>query len=200
MPDYTQLPQQARGLTLVGLMRDAADVKRYHTHRVLRQQTIGAHSFNMLLLLDQVAPRARKEVFQAIMHHDLPELMTGDVPAPIKRLHPELKVMMQEAEEDLTPLYRELHLTVGEEQLVKFCDTMELVLWCLEEWQMGNRYVKACIVNGLTWLWETPVTIGDSVVAQMELLQNVSRQAFHLDAINGDDLPFTIWSKINERE
>lgn len=196
MPNTTDLDKQARGLTRVGIMRDAAEVKRYHTQRTLRQQTLGAHSFNMLLLVDQLAPMARKEVWQAVMHHDLPELFTGDMPAPIKRLHPELKVIMQEAEEDLTPLYRELHLTVGEEQLVKFCDTMELTLWCLEEWQMGNRYVKACIVNGITWMWEAPMALGDSADAQLELLHSVSEQAFRLRAIVDTDFSANSWSRM----
>ena len=194
MPDYNAIPPRATGLVLATLFRDAAEVKRYHTQRTLRQQTIGAHSFNMLLLLDQVAPGARKEVWQAVMHHDLPELFTGDMPAPIKRLHPELKVVMQEAEEDLVPLYRDLFLTVAEERLVKFCDTLELVLWCMEELRMGNICVKVCIVNGITWLWSTPIDLGDTAQAQYSILRAVTREAFVIGAIAENLLPVNSWS------
>jgi 5'-deoxynucleotidase YfbR-like HD superfamily hydrolase len=141
-------------LTEATLYRDAADVKRYHTRRVTREQSVGAHSFNMLMLVNMVAPDARKEVFVAIMHHDLPELMTGDIPAPIKRMHDMLGPIMDQLESELAPLYRDCGLTSEEEHLVKWADRMELVLWCLEEFRLGNRYCAETAERGLTWILE----------------------------------------------
>jgi 5'-deoxynucleotidase YfbR-like HD superfamily hydrolase len=138
--------------TTVKLFRDASDVQRYHTHRTIRQQTVGQHSFGLMVLVRLLVPQARKEVFLAAMHHDLPEFMTGDIPAPIKREHPTLSVLMGEIEAELAPLYHDFGLTPGEERLLKWCDYMELVLWCVEEQNMGNRGIKPIIVKGLTWL------------------------------------------------
>jgi 5'-deoxynucleotidase YfbR-like HD superfamily hydrolase len=137
------------------LYRDAADVQRYHTRRVHRVQTVGAHSFNMMMLVNQVCPDARKEVFVAVMHHDLPELMTGDIPAPIKKMHDLLGPLMDTIEAGLAPLFRDCGLTAEEERLVKWADRMELVLWCLEEFRMGNTYCGETASKGLMWILES---------------------------------------------
>lgn len=136
------------------LMRDAAAVKRYHTQRTIRQQPVGEHSFGMLLLIDQVYPECRKEVWRAIMHHDLPELMTGDMPGPMKRASPQLGVLMEELEQDLAPLYQDIDLSTHEVAVIKWCDKVELVLWCLEEAKMGNLYALDPVVTALGWMAE----------------------------------------------
>jgi 5'-deoxynucleotidase YfbR-like HD superfamily hydrolase len=137
------------------LYRDAGAVKRYHVKRTLRQQTVAEHTFGMLMLVKQVAPHIDKSVlYAAILHHDLPELMTGDVPAPIKRAHPELGPLMNSIEEELAPLYDPLceRLTQEEASLLKWADRMELVLWCLEEYRMGNTFVLDTIRRGIGWI------------------------------------------------
>jgi hypothetical protein len=162
------------------LFRDAADVKRYHTQRTIREQTVGQHSFNMLTLLMQVAPDARKEVMTAIIHHDLPELMTGDIPAPIKRLHTELAVLLEEIEDGLAPLaYDCTNMTPQEMRLIKWCDTTELVMWSLEERSMGNKCVESVIHKGMTWLWQVR---RPNAVAQ-ELLRQLHQKGVDLGVV-----------------
>jgi len=141
------------------LYRDAGAVKRYHVKRTHRTQTIAEHTFGMLMLVKQVTEgqgeyglQSRATLYEAILHHDLPELMTGDVPAPIKRVHPELGPLMDSIEQDLYPLYREYTLTQEEAALLKWADRMELVLWCLEEFRMGNTYTKPTVARGLGWI------------------------------------------------
>lgn len=134
------------------LYRDAADTLRYHTQRTLRQQTVGQHTFNMLMLVQLIEPAARKEVLVAVMHHDLPEHFTGDMPAPIKRASPALKVLMDELETDLAPLYKEFDLLPGEWALIKWVDLFELTMFGLEELKMGNRFAEGVVKNGIDWL------------------------------------------------
>ncbi len=141
------------------LYRDAGAVKRYHVKRTIRTQTVAEHTFGMLMLVKQVTEgygayglQARASLYEAIMHHDLPELMTGDVPAPIKRAHPELGPLMDSIEQELAPLYRDFELSPLETALCKWADRMELVLWCLEEYRMGNTYVKDTIRRGIGWI------------------------------------------------
>ncbi|UOF78580.1 putative hydrolases of hd superfamily [Bacteriophage sp.] len=148
-----------KALVEATLYRDAGAVKRYHVKRTHRQQSIAEHTFGMLMLVKQVTEgigeygmQARCQLYEAILHHDLPELMTGDVPAPIKRVHPELGPLMDSIEQDLYPLYRDYTLTGEEAALLKWADRMELVLWCLEEFKMGNSYTKPTVARGLGWV------------------------------------------------
>jgi len=134
------------------LYRDAGAVKRYHVKRTQRTQTIAEHTFGMLMLVKQVNRTCTKNLMCAVLHHDLPELFTGDIPAPIKRVHPELGPLMDSIEEDLAPLYQDFQLTVPEAILLKWADRMELVLWCLEEVRLGNWYCRAVVARGLGWI------------------------------------------------
>lgn len=136
------------------LMRDAAAIDRYHTHRTHRRQSVGEHSFGVMMLIQQVYPEARKELYLAAMHHDLPEFITGDIPAPVKRSAPHFAVMLEELEKSTAPLYQDFGLSAFEEAVLKWCDTMELVLWCLEELHLGSVYGRRPCLLGLTWLWE----------------------------------------------
>lgn len=140
------------------LYRDAADVVRYHTKRTIRQQTVGHHSFNMLMLVQQVVPGCRKEVLLAIMHHDLPELKTGDIPGPIKRHHPQLGPLLDEIESGLAPLFKDCGLTHEEEALVKWADRMEGCLWCLEEVRMGNTYLRRTAGKYMAWILSSRIS------------------------------------------
>lgn len=148
-----------KALVEATLYRDAGAVKRYHVKRTHRTQSVAEHTFGMLMLVKQVTRgrgefglQARAVLYEAILHHDLPELMTGDVPAPIKRAHPELGPLMDSIEQELYPLYQEFDLTTEEGALLKWADRMELVLWCLEEVRMGNDYLKPTVARGLGWV------------------------------------------------
>jgi 5'-deoxynucleotidase YfbR-like HD superfamily hydrolase len=147
-----------KALVEATLYRDAGAVKRYHVKRTHRIQTIAEHTFGMLMLVKQViqlsdVPFARTALlYEAILHHDLPELFTGDIPAPIKRVHPELGPLMDSIEEELKPLHQDFDITAEEGALLKWADRMELVLWCLEEYRMGNTYTKPTVARGLGWI------------------------------------------------
>lgn len=159
-----------KALVEATLYRDAGAVRRYHTKRVHRGQTIAEHTFGMLMLIKQVQPLCTKNLMNAALHHDLPELFTGDMPGPIKRAHPDLGPLLDSIEEGLDPLYQDFHLTVPEAMLLKWADRMELVLWCLEEVRMGNTYCRSVVARGLGWILAVMVpeeaqALTDGVVA-----------------------------------
>jgi 5'-deoxynucleotidase YfbR-like HD superfamily hydrolase len=142
-------------ITEAKLYRDAGGVKRYHTQRTIRTQTVAEHSFGVCMLIRQVQPDCSRTLLFAALHHDLPELMTGDIPAPAKRAHPQMDTYLEEFEASLHPLYfNTAFLTAEEAALLKWADTMELVLWCLEEWRMGNHSVNMgdMIRRALGWV------------------------------------------------
>lgn len=137
------------------LYRDAGNVRRYHTQRTLRAQTVAEHSFGVCMLIRQVWPDCSRNLLFAAMHHDLPELMTGDIPAPAKRAHPQMDAYLEEFEASLHPLYFNTEYMSAEElATLKWADTMELVLWCLEEWRMGNHLsnIGDMVRRGLGWV------------------------------------------------
>lgn len=140
------------GLELAALMRDAAAVRRYHTRRMLREQTLAEHSFGVQQLILQIMPEPPARLLVAAIHHDLPEYVTGDVPGPAKRASPRMEVLFEELEKGCAPLYLDCNLTPYEEAVLKWCDTMELVLFCLEEVQMGNAYAGETVATGLRWV------------------------------------------------
>lgn len=143
-----------KALVEAQLYRDAGNVTRYHAKRTIRRQNIAEHTFGILMLVKQVKPDLSLNLVNAILHHDLPELFTGDVPAPIKRAHPDLGPLLDHIEEGLAPLYNPVmdKLTPNEITLLKWADRMELVLWCLEEVRMGNSYCETTVRRGLGWI------------------------------------------------
>lgn len=166
--------------TRAQMFRDAADVTRYHTQRMIRSQSVGAHSFNVIMLIDQVWPMCRKDLWAAAMHHDLPELHTGDIPAPIKRLQPPLGVLLERIEQDLAPLYKDFRLTVEEERVLKWADTMELTMWCLEERLMGNHWADRCIINGIDWMRASQMINVDAWALVHEVAEFAKKQGVKL--------------------
>jgi 5'-deoxynucleotidase YfbR-like HD superfamily hydrolase len=147
-------------LTEAQVYRNAADVQRYHVMRTIRTQTVGQHTFNMLMLIKQATegqgylPTDMLELYHRVMHHDLPELYTGDIPGPIKRAHPSLGPLLDEIEEDLQPVFRpdlgdlDPELAV----LLKWADRVEGAMWAMEELRMGNTYLRKTVERYLGWL------------------------------------------------
>lgn len=161
-----------KALVEATLYRDAGAVKRYHVKRTHRTQTIAEHTFGMLMLVKQVAAGTfddsrMVDLYEAILHHDLPELFTGDVPAPIKRVHPDLGPLMDSIEEGLAPLYMNVEdLDPRDAALLKWADRMDLVMWCLEEVRMGNTNLIPTVARGLGWILAVRVPFGAVALTQ----------------------------------
>ena len=94
------------------------------------------------------------------MYHDCSEILTGDMPTPIKYYNPEIKAAYKEVEavaneklvsmlpEDLRGDYRPLFSHEGEDpellRLLKAADKLSALVKCIEEENAGNReFVKA---------------------------------------------------------
>lgn len=145
-------------LELARKYRLAGGVKRWHVQPTLRQQTVAEHSFGVMMLIRQVvdgnvfSDESILNMLLAAMHHDLPELMTGDIPADVKRRHPDLDAMLTRIEMTAEDLYFDTPLTAVERDLVKWADTMELILWCLEEIALGNTNMRRVVTRAVGYL------------------------------------------------
>jgi 5'-deoxynucleotidase YfbR-like HD superfamily hydrolase len=120
-------------------------VARYHTERIA-PQSVAAHSWGVAaILLELHRPGTpSSELLQCALLHDVAEVATGDLPAPVKR-RLNLGAAFDAAEtEELSRHDIALPaLTPVEAWLLKLADCLEGAYYCTEQARMGNRYAAA---------------------------------------------------------
>lgn len=130
----------------IKVARAAGNVKRYHTHELLKEEKVGQHTFNMLNILMIVTDRnLSRNLMMAALVHDMGEYETGDIPSPVKRASPELKPILDDIEDRAM---RAAHvgfypqLTPWEHKLLKFADNLDGLLKIIDELKLGNKTVR----------------------------------------------------------
>lgn len=136
-------------LARVTQARASMAVKRYHIMRMVRQQTVGEHSGAVATLMMQLDPTATGVALMGALTHDFHERATGDVPSTAKSLFPKVAAALTEAEESWEEAngYSFSHMNNYDKRLLKFCDYTELLLWCVEEYKMGNSFALEGVFN-----------------------------------------------------
>ena len=141
---------------LAALMTGGA-VKRYHTAHTIRQQTVADHSHGVAMVVLTLRPLASAALIKAALTHDLAESVTGDIPAPAKWRCSGLKCNLEEMEREFDAKWEvDWVLTDDEKHLLKWADMAELVVFCLNEYHMGNRAIAGILSTGLRVLREYP--------------------------------------------
>lgn len=139
-------------------------INRWGLMRNTRNETICEHSLDTAILAHALAVlrnrrfggnvNPEKAALLAIFH-DAPEILTGDLPTPIKYYNPTIRTAYQEVErmaedrllaylpDDLRPDYKSLlHQETAENEellpLVKAADKLSALIKCVEERAMGN--------------------------------------------------------------
>lgn len=124
------------------LMRAAARVARNHVMHTNHAQTVGEHTFGVIALVyEVVAPRVpSSNLLLSALYHDATEAVRGDPPAPVVWHHRELAVGYESADDSISESFNlpVLDLTEWEEQVLRFCDSFEYVLYAIEEVDSGN--------------------------------------------------------------
>jgi 5'-deoxynucleotidase YfbR-like HD superfamily hydrolase len=151
--------------------RGGAEVKRGHTIPFIRQYTVGHHTFNAQMIAMYLADQNdlnrndKLNLFIIISTHDMPELFTGDMPSNFKKANPLIadeifKAEMSWIKRHLPPSMQ-LFIDCDNEQpaglmgcIIKLADGLELLWWCVEELEMGNRRIHHVYTNILTYLKE----------------------------------------------
>lgn len=135
------------------LMRAAARVQRCHTTPSIYRQSVGEHTFGLLAILNEIYSGTLEDharLMIAVLQHDVAETITGDAPAPAKWMYPELEGALRIAEEGVRIDYGlGMSLTDHEKRVLKFCDFMELSIFAMEEYDMGNRHMQVMCGNAL---------------------------------------------------
>ncbi len=121
-----------------------AEVKRYHTHTTLREETVGHHSHGVALLCLLLRPDASARLLRAALLHDMAEQVTGDIPSPAKRLYG-LSEQVHEREVQVleSSLWYWPELDADERRVLKFADLAQGALFCHREIELGNSRFSA---------------------------------------------------------
>lgn len=136
-------------------------IARWGLMRNTRQENLCEHTLEVAYLAHALALlRNRRQpgavepgaVVLAALYHDCSEILTGDLPTPIKYYNPEIKTAYKQIEAaanrkllgmlppELQPDYApHFSPSAPVEELVKAADKLSALLKCLEEEQAGNQ-------------------------------------------------------------
>jgi len=135
----------------INFMREAASVRRCHALPILNgdQYVVGLHSYNMLAMLRILWPDAPIHLVWAILEHDAPERLTGDIPAPTKWFGIVNKETLNDAEKtiltDVLGYSHESGLDDYERQWLRGLDIFELSLFCRDQMSLGNKNLEVML-------------------------------------------------------
>ena len=140
-------------------------IARWALMRNTRTETVEEHSYEVAVLAHALASIGR-DVFHkeldpdraavAALFHDAPEIITGDMPTPIKYYNPDIKTAYRQVEavaqdkllsmlpSELVPAYAPL-VRESDPQVrryVKAADKLSAYIKCVEELKAGNAEFK----------------------------------------------------------
>lgn len=131
------------------ILRDFGHTKRCHVMRTIQQPTVAEHSHGVALLCAQLyGGKPSANLLLAALYHDLPEHVTGDVPATAKWHYPNIAEALEKAEDQF--VYDNClatELTSEEKLTLRFADLLDLGFFCVDEITFGNRHVDEVYTN-----------------------------------------------------
>ena len=155
-------------------------IERWGLMRNTFQENIQEHS-HMVAVLAHALAVIRREVFGGeidpgraavlALYHDAPEILTGDLPTPVKYYNPEIRDAYRAVEEvsaqkllsmlpeGLRPAYAPLLLPEedGCHALVKVADKLAAYIKCVEELKAGNLEFRQAAQQTRQVLEESPL-------------------------------------------
>lgn len=151
------------------LARDSACVTRFHTARVVHDETVAEHSFNVVnMLLIMTNGYAKRDLLLAALVHDMGEPQVGDIPSPVKRaLPPEVGETMESLEMEailnIHPYLEGPHGGLGADDyaLISLADKLDGLMKCRDELRLGNKGIREIgdryiqYIQELTDKWDT---------------------------------------------
>ena len=140
-------------------------ITRWALMRCMRQESLLAHALCLIAqnITHTGADICPDTVAAAALYHDAPEIMTGDMPTPVKYKNEALRTAYKAVEResalamaDLLP--PELHeieasyltgsvLNDAERKLLKAADRLSALIKCMEEVESGNREFTAALAQ-----------------------------------------------------
>jgi len=192
----------------------SATVTRWHSVNCLRYPSIAEHSFLVTMyareILKRINPNATAEekllLLEFCSFHDLPEVLTGDMATPVKRLleaqFPDGESPLDMIEEALCPEYKELKHRISNTYLAriaKLADVLEAVKFIYVE---GKSYIQRQDQNRKVIL--ALDTLTDLVETRLNGLENCADSIHNVKSILTDitatEESDAIYGILNERK
>lgn len=140
---------------LIKAFREGGQVKRFHTVPIVGEQTVGAHSYNVLSLLLVLCENPSIQLIKAVLWHDVAERWLGDVPPPAKWASRDFNDTYSRLERKLNKRLGLPELSQVEENWLNAVDKIELLLFCDEQIEgFGNNNLKDTRGRVLHWIGE----------------------------------------------
>ena len=122
-----------------------------------------AHMLCLIALRYTGTPCRPKTVAVAALYHDAPEIITGDMPTPVKYANAALRdaykaleaesvrsmtgLLPEELGEEISPFISGELLTAEEKRLLKAADRLSALIKCMEEQRSGNHEFDAAFAQ-----------------------------------------------------
>ncbi len=134
-------------------------VTRWHSVRVGRQQTLAEHHYLVAMLTNKLAKdilnvsdSERLNMVEYAMWHDLPEILLGDLPSPLKRRVAQLcsggpnplDILEQQAAPWLFNQKKKLQEKPEQAIIVKLADLIDAIVF-IEQEGMGNHSATVAV-------------------------------------------------------
>lgn len=124
----------------------ASHVKRWHIVECTKTQTVAEHSFNVAIIAEEICRKIgisgdiRSEVMDYAIHHDVPEVILGDLPTSVKSVFGEDALEeVEKISEELDPLAWSTNPEV--KRIVKLADLLDSVIF-LAQYGVGTHAKK----------------------------------------------------------
>ena len=164
-------------------IRDFEIIERWGIVRAHRRGSVAAHSHRVAIYADQIAEFIswkgdRAALLRFALWHDAFELVTGDMPGPVKRMLID-PVRAKRVEADiLSSMFPGMEWThPGPEvcAIVKVADCIDELLWLIVEFRMGNDMLQTVMNDSAKRLEakmkELPCSILTRAMLEKELQQ-----------------------------
>lgn len=147
-------------------------INRWPLMRNVRTENVSEHSLQVAFIAHALAVIKNRKfngnlnverVALLAMYHDASEVLTGDLPTPVKYYNPQiaheykkiekiarqklLEMLPKELQNDFRSLLDEHHYSEDEKQIVKQADALCAYLKCLEELSAGNNEFKRALAR-----------------------------------------------------
>lgn len=163
------MSQQYPFSALLGRMKY---ITRWSLMHAARPESLSEHTADTAILAHTLCviagritgtPVRPETVAVAALYHDAPEIMTGDLPTPVKykneRVRAAYKALEAESVEDMlamlptelrdgfAPYLNGTVLTAEEQRILKAADRLSALIKCMEEAMTGNREFDAALAQ-----------------------------------------------------
>ena len=147
-------------------------ITRWSLMHSTRAESLSEHTCDTALLAHSLCLIARrytgtpcrpKTVAVAALYHDAPEIITGDMPTPVKYANAALRdaykaleaesvrsmtgLLPEELGEEISPFISGELLTAEEKRLLKAADRLSALIKCMEEQRSGNHEFDAAFAQ-----------------------------------------------------